>query len=146
MTSGDFGGRDRAFASVISRRRRDIELWEMTNFEKDDIAPDPDNANVLQENRVTWVVEFPAFTWGDETMLRSWWDANSGWTACSARSVRHGVSARQSGLLDFVASGRSARLVIPGRCQRSDRLSARSLSGVFCGQHGHAYPDPSNYC
>ena len=64
MTAGDFGGRERAFASVVSRlRSSDIELWEMTNFEKDDIAPDPENANLLRENRVTWVIEFPAFTW-----------------------------------------------------------------------------------
>jgi len=70
MTTGDFGGRERAFASVVSRRSNDIELWEMTNFQKDDIAPDPDHPGSLRENRVTWVIEFPAFTWGDETSLK----------------------------------------------------------------------------
>lgn len=121
MTSGDFGGRDRAFASVVSRRRTsDIELWEMTNFEKDDIAPDPDNAKVLRENRVTWVIEFPAFTWGDETSLKKlvgcelWVDRLFGtvqfsmeyrpdsqacwilwhiWKKCSTRNSEEGVNA-----------------------------------------------------
>ena len=70
MTTGDFGGRERAFASIVSRRSNDIELWEMTNFQKDDIAPDPEHPGTLRENRITWVIEFPAFTWGDETSLK----------------------------------------------------------------------------
>ncbi len=70
ITNGDFGGRERAFATVLSRRTNDIELWEITNFQKDDIAPDPENPGQLRENRVTWVIEFPAFTWGDETSLK----------------------------------------------------------------------------
>lgn len=63
LTTGDFGGRDRAFASVLSRDTGSIQLWEITNTEKDDTSP-------LGPNRVTWVMEFPAFTWGDENSLK----------------------------------------------------------------------------
>lgn len=70
MTTGDFGGRDRAFMTVRARDTHTIQLWEMTNFLKDDIALDPEHAGQVRENRVTWVVEFPAFTWGDETSLK----------------------------------------------------------------------------
>ena len=70
MTTGDFGGRERAFATVLARNSNNIQLWEITNFQKDDIAPSPTVAGGLNENRVTWVMEFPAFTWGDETSLK----------------------------------------------------------------------------
>lgn len=60
LATGDFGGRQRAFATAWSDRSRNIQLWEMSDalrFENGD-------------NRVSWYVEFPAFTWGDEFMLK----------------------------------------------------------------------------
>lgn len=56
LFSGDFGGRQRVFAVVVSKEDSSIELWEIT----DDLRFD----NV--DTRVNWYVEFPAFTWGRE--------------------------------------------------------------------------------
>lgn len=56
----DFGGRQRAFATVRSQIDQSIQLWELvqdSHFENGD-------------SRVTWQCEFPAFTWGDEQMLK----------------------------------------------------------------------------
>lgn len=61
MNVGDFGGRERAFATVRSQLDKTMQLWEITNsakFDKND------------ENRITWIMEFPSFTWGDETALK----------------------------------------------------------------------------
>lgn len=60
LSSGDFGGRPRAFTTVWSERERNMQLWEITTsdrFEGDD-------------NRVTWYIEFPAYTFNDEFMLK----------------------------------------------------------------------------
>lgn len=60
LTQGNFGGLDRAFALVRSRVDASIWIWELTNanrFENGD-------------NRVTWAIEFPAFTWSDEMALK----------------------------------------------------------------------------
>lgn len=59
MFVGDFGGRERAFAVVVSKAGT-IDLWELT-------------AGDLFENgdgRITWYVETPAFTWGKEFDLK----------------------------------------------------------------------------
>lgn len=58
--TGNFGGRQRAFAVVVSRVDGDIELWEITNNRRFD--------NV--DTRVNWFVEFPAYTWGREFDLK----------------------------------------------------------------------------
>lgn len=65
MTTGDFGGRERGFMTIRSRDDHTIQLWEMTNFLKDDL-----NYSSTGDNRITWVIEFPAFDWGDITMLK----------------------------------------------------------------------------
>jgi len=60
MFSGDFGGRERAFALIVSREDNSIQLWELSladRFENGD-------------NRVTMVTETPAYTWGDEFALK----------------------------------------------------------------------------
>lgn len=60
LFNGDFGGRERCFAVVVSRVDNSIQLWEITNdtrFDGDD-------------KRVNWYVEFPAFTWGREFDLK----------------------------------------------------------------------------
>lgn len=63
MFVGDFGGRERCFATAVSRQDSSIELWELTDFLRDDI-------NASGDSRVTWVIEFPAFTWGKEFELK----------------------------------------------------------------------------
>ncbi len=60
LFQGDFGGRQRAFAVVVSREDAGIELWELTNDRRFD--------NV--DTRVSWSVEFPAYTWGKEFELK----------------------------------------------------------------------------
>ncbi len=60
IASIDFGGRQRAFITAWSETENVIQLWEMTDFSRfEDV-----------DNRVSWYVEFPAFTWGDEFMLK----------------------------------------------------------------------------
>jgi hypothetical protein len=61
--SGDFGGLERCFAVVVSRIDSSIQLYEITNSERDDF-------NVNGESRVTWITEFPAFTCGQEFLLK----------------------------------------------------------------------------
>lgn len=56
----DFDGRERAFAFVRQQEDGSIHLWELTighRFERDD-------------DRVTWIVTFPAYTWGREFDLK----------------------------------------------------------------------------
>jgi len=62
LGQGDFGGRERAFATALSDDNS-IKLWEITKFAKFD-------HNGADENRIVWIMEFPAFTWGDESMLK----------------------------------------------------------------------------
>lgn len=60
LDAGDFGGRQRCFATTWSDVDRHLQLWEITNAEKFD-SPD---------NRVVWYVEFPSYTWGDEFQMK----------------------------------------------------------------------------
>ena len=60
--------RERAFAVTVSRDRQSIQLWELTNdtrFENGD-------------ERVSWHVETPAWTWGREFDLK-WLDGGEIW-------------------------------------------------------------------
>jgi len=62
MFAGDFGGRERAFAAVLSNEAatlNDIELWEFTGEREE-------NGN----GRVIWSFESPAYTWGREFELK----------------------------------------------------------------------------
>ncbi len=64
VNTGDFGGRERAFVTVRSPVDQSIQIWEYiegTQF---------DHSTLYGETRITWVVEFPAFTWGDENALK----------------------------------------------------------------------------
>lgn len=63
MWVGDYGGRNRAFAFIVSRVDSSIQLFEFTQRDIYD-------TNVIGEERVTWVIEFPAFTWGNEFLLK----------------------------------------------------------------------------
>ncbi len=60
LFNGDFGGRERAFAVVVSREDSSIELWEITNDRRFD--------NV--DTAVQWSVELPAYTWSREFDLK----------------------------------------------------------------------------
>ena len=63
VTTADFGGLERAFAFAVSRETSEIQLWELTSYAKDD-------NNAFGEARINWIIETPAFTWGDETTLK----------------------------------------------------------------------------
>lgn len=65
---GDFGGRERAFAVTVSKKDSSIQLWELTDFLRSDFNGVP--ANASNEARVTWVIETPAYTFGDEFSLK----------------------------------------------------------------------------
>lgn len=60
LFTGDFGGLQRAFAVVITRDTKAIELWEITNYERRERG----------DNRITWSFETPAYTWGDEFAVK----------------------------------------------------------------------------
>lgn len=60
---GDFGGRERAFALIVSRVDATIQLWELTDYLKSDF-------DATGERRTTWIIEWPAFTWGDSFKLK----------------------------------------------------------------------------
>jgi hypothetical protein len=59
MWSVDFGGLERAFALIRNRVTSATELWEFTLGKTEN-----------GDGRVTWVIEFPAFTWGKEFELK----------------------------------------------------------------------------
>lgn len=61
--SGDFGGRERAFAVTVSRLDGSIELWELTNFSRGSV-------NLFGDARQTTIAEFPAYTWQNEFLLK----------------------------------------------------------------------------
>lgn len=60
MLTGDFGGRERAFAAVQAEDGS-LEVWEISQAEKFDYALEPSE----ETRRVRWRVEFPSFTWAD---------------------------------------------------------------------------------
>lgn len=60
LFEGDFGGRERAFAVVWSELRSQVEVWE--------IRPDLRFEN--GDNRVTRLIEFPAYAFGDPYGLK----------------------------------------------------------------------------
>lgn len=68
LFAGDFGGRDRAFAVTVSELDGGIDVWEMTDFLRSDYVST--SLTSQDERRVTWVIEFPAFTFGDEFTLK----------------------------------------------------------------------------
>lgn len=112
VLEGDFGGRQRAFAVVHSRASSAIQVWEITDHLKGDF-------NQTGEARINWVVETPAYTWGQEFLLKElmggelWIDRLHGevlitveyrpdgdpcwhfwnqWTVCSARNTCEDVN------------------------------------------------------
>lgn len=53
LFTGDFGGRQRSFAANVSDIDGSLNIWELT----------VDQRFQNGDNRVTWFVEFPAYTW-----------------------------------------------------------------------------------
>jgi len=76
LLAGNFGGRPRAFA-VVQSSTGAVQLWEMTDFAQND-------TNTAGESRITWLVETPAYTFGDEDQFKEldnaefWFDNISG--------------------------------------------------------------------
>jgi hypothetical protein len=60
LLEGDFGGRQRAFAIVLSEVSGQIEVWELTSTEIRDNG----------DSRITYWFETPAYTWGDQFKLK----------------------------------------------------------------------------
>lgn len=56
LFTGDFGGRERCFAMVVSRINSDLQLWELTQDQRFEAG----------DNRINWYVESPAYTWDRE--------------------------------------------------------------------------------
>lgn len=62
--SGDFGGLQRAFSVVHSRKSGQIEVWEMTQFDRFDSQVG------LDGDRVKWYFESPAYTFRNPFALK----------------------------------------------------------------------------
>jgi hypothetical protein len=60
LGTADFGGRQRAFAFVLSEVDSTIHLWELTDYSQFEDS----------DKRITMIVEFPAFTWQLENRLK----------------------------------------------------------------------------
>lgn len=60
LFEGDFGGRPRAFAMVLSSLTSKIELWEITDSDKFDNAD-----NSATDSRVQWWFETPRYNWAE---------------------------------------------------------------------------------
>lgn len=63
LFSSTFGGLQRAFAVIVSDVDGSIQLWELTDFERKDIS-------IQGDSRVTMVIEFPAFNFGNPFELK----------------------------------------------------------------------------
>ncbi len=64
LAEGDFGGRQRAFAMVVSKLTGNIDVWELSTTARFDKEVNNDG------NRVNWYFETPAYTWGDPFKLK----------------------------------------------------------------------------
>lgn len=60
----DFNGLARAFGIVRSRIDQSFQLWEFVTGQTSDVQADG------QEARIAMQIEFPAYTWGDEELLK----------------------------------------------------------------------------
>jgi hypothetical protein len=64
LFSGDFGGLQRAFAVVWSDKDQEIQVWELTQFDRWDSQVGNDG------DRVTWYFETPAYTFKNPFALK----------------------------------------------------------------------------
>lgn len=156
--SADFGGRERAFAVILGANNT-IQLWEMTDsnrFENGD-------------NRVTWVIEFPAYTWGQEFMLKKlisgelWVDKLYGtvvfkmeyrpdgetcwlpwheWKACSARNSAEDCANPVTYPLENYREGYRQTMVLPepkAQCSQSTGRPSNVLYQCQCRLTVHGW-------
>lgn len=56
LFQGDFGGRQRAFCTVVSRDTGTLDLWEITDYERRENG----------DNRVEWAIETAAYNFGKQ--------------------------------------------------------------------------------
>lgn len=63
LSRANFGGRERAFATVVSRKDGSIQIHEFTENLRFDRTKDG-------ENRITMEIRFPAFTWDEEFSMK----------------------------------------------------------------------------
>ena len=79
MFVGEFGGRERGFAAIVSvapDTEGEIQLWEFTTAGRFEGASPAEEiagklTGVVPGNRVSWYAEFPAFTAGDLFQLKN---------------------------------------------------------------------------
>jgi hypothetical protein len=64
LFEADYGGLQRAFATVVSQVTGSIDIWEFTTQDRWDSQINNDGS------RVSWYLETPAYTWGDPFMLK----------------------------------------------------------------------------
>lgn len=60
LFTADFGGRERGFMATVSSLDSSIQIWEMSESDRFENG----------DNRITWILETPAFTWGREFDLK----------------------------------------------------------------------------
>jgi hypothetical protein len=60
LLEGDFGGLQRAFAVVYSRKTADIQIWEITQDQRFDAG----------DRRIEMTIETPSYTWGNAFALK----------------------------------------------------------------------------
>jgi len=63
MLTGDFGGRFRTFAIALGRTSGQLELWEQ-------VAGLQEDEGRLGEDRITWIIETPSYTWGSPLQFK----------------------------------------------------------------------------
>lgn len=66
----DWNGLERCFAVVVSTVDNSIQLYELTTFERSDFNASKTAADPDGESRVTWIAETPAYTFGNEFILK----------------------------------------------------------------------------
>lgn len=65
LFTGNFSGVQRAFALVVSPKDGSFNIWEL-----DPTGGLRNDLNAEGENRITMTIEFPAFTWANEFLLK----------------------------------------------------------------------------
>lgn len=74
LFAGNYGGRERAFAVNVSRTLATIDVWELSKAGRFDTHPPIAVAGALTgttvDTRTPMVIEFPAYTWGEEFLLK----------------------------------------------------------------------------
>lgn len=149
VVEGDFGGRQRAFSIVWSEKDQQIQIWEMTL----------DDRFQNGENRVTWEVEFPAYTGGDPFRLKQletaelWIDKMLGTVEFEAffRPDQHPCWFSWHAWKDCAAKDcreeRNATCIYPGQpfCEQFRATKTLPKPPVYCQTGGQRRPSHLGY-